>query len=77
LIYQLGYSADFTSFADRIESDVKPLASMDFAPTIDKLVKYLRKTSSSSIFDQLGSYTYGLDTFGEVTGHCVLVSRES
>lgn len=77
LLYQLGYSDSLNAFADRIDSEVKPLASMDFATTIDKLVKYLRKATSSSIFDIGASYTYGMSTLTEVSAHCVLVSKEN
>lgn len=77
VLYQLGYSESFNTFADRIDSEVKPLASMDFASTIDKLVKYLRKATSSSIFDVGASYTYGVSTLTEVSAHCVLVSKEN
>ena len=77
VLYQLRYSESFSAFADRIDSEVKPLASMDFASTIDKLVKYLRKANSSSIFDVGASYTYGVSTLTEVSAHCVLVSKEN
>jgi hypothetical protein len=76
LLYSLSAGQAFSSFGDQIESEVMPLASMDFAPSLDKLVKYLRKSNSASIFDQSASYLYGLDTIGEVTGHCILVSKE-
>jgi len=77
LLNQLGYSESLNTFADRVDSEVKPLASMDFATTIDKLVKYLRKATSSSIFDVGASYTYGVSTLTEVSAHCVLVSKEN
>jgi hypothetical protein len=77
VLYQLGYSGSLTTFADRVDSEVKPLASMDFASTIDKLVKYLRKATSNSIFDVGASYTYGVSTLTEVSAHCVLVSKEN
>ena len=77
LLYQLGYSDSLNAFADRIDSEVKPLASMDFATTIEKLVKYSRKATSSSIFDIGASYTYGVSTLTEVSAHCVLVSKEN
>ena len=77
LLYSLGAENSFSNFADQIDSEVKPLASMDFAPRIEKLVNYLRKASSDSVFDKLASYSYGIDSFAEVSGHCVLVSREN
>ena len=64
------------SFADSVESEVLPLSSMDFAPTLQTFVKYIRKVNSSSIFDRLASIEYGSETASEVLGHCLLMSRE-
>jgi hypothetical protein len=77
LLYALGYAESLTSFADRIDSEVRPLASMEFASAIDELVSYLRKAQSKSIFDVGASFSYGMSTLGEVTGHCILVSKEN
>ena len=66
----------FGTLADNIESDVLPLASMKFSSDIKELIKYLRKASSQSIFDRLASWTYGIDAMSQVSGHCILVSKD-
>ena len=65
-----------STLADRTESEVLPLSSMKFSTDIKELIDYLRKADSTSVFDRLASWNYGLDTLNLVIGHCVLVSKE-
>jgi hypothetical protein len=65
-----------STLADRTESEVLPLSSMKFSTDIKELIKFLRKADSTSVFDRLASWNYGLDTLSLVIGHCVLVSKE-
>lgn len=65
-----------STLADRTESEVLPLSSMKFSTDIKELIEYLRKADSTSVFDRLASWNYGLDTLNLVIGHCVLVSKE-
>lgn len=72
----LGASGNLSAAGEKLEQEVLPLASMEFGSDIKKLVNYLKKTGSTSIFDVAASYSYGIDLLTQVVGHCVLVSRE-
>jgi hypothetical protein len=77
LIANLGLSGSLKQTGEKIEQEVLPLASMEFGQDIDKFVRYLKKSDSTSIFDLTASYTYGADLLTQIVGHCVLVSKEN